>query len=288
MHPPVTAGVDGSAASLAAAVWAAEEAALRRTRLHLVAALGAAPDVRTPVAERAERTSVAGPADRRQWARRSLRLAEDRVRTRRPRLEITSEIVSAAPMDALLDAGGDAQLLALGSYGLGNVSARTLGSTGPALAVRAPFPVALVRQAYQAPRRAPVLLGLDARRPADELIGQAFEEAAVREVPLQVVHAWQPPGPAQVYPANLRPPRAEQRLARRAAKRLPEVLVPWREKWPEVRVIEDFTEENAARAVACRSSMACLVVLGVRALLGPVTHSTLQQAHCPVLLVPHT
>ncbi|MDN3028455.1 universal stress protein [Streptomyces sp. S.PB5] len=287
MPRPVTAGIDGSAASLAAAAWAAREAELRDTALHLVAAWPP-PDGASP--------ETADEAERRHFAARSLDLARDRLRGRHPHLDIQARLLGLPPHVALLASGLAADLLVLGSRGLGGISALLLGSTGVHTAALADFPVALVRPLPHPGDlpAGPVLLALDAEHPAQEaVITLAFEEAAMREVPLRALYAWTPTGPAlRTYPITSRPYGPSPR-ARHAERRLTEVLMPWRQKFPEVRVEEVCLEDIPAGAVTAATRHAALAVLGHRVQpaagprLGPVAHATVRAAACPVLLVPH-
>lgn len=287
MPRPVTAGIDGSAASLAAAAWAAREAELRDTSLRLVAAWSA-PDGTSPEAPDADA--------RRHWAVCSLDLALDRLRSRHPWLDVHARLLNAPPHEALLTSGGDAELLVLGSCGLGGMSAFLLGSTGAETAAQADFPVTLVRPAPLAGAlpAGPVLLALDAEHHShDAVIGFAFEEAAMREVSLRALYAWMPAGAARTYPVTSwrygRSPRV-----RHAEMRLTEALMPWRHKFPAVRVEEICLEDVPAGAVTAATRQAGLAVLGHRVLpatgprLGAVAHAAVRHAACPVTLIPHS
>ncbi|MEU5096256.1 universal stress protein [Streptomyces sp. NPDC020996] len=285
MNRPVTAGIDGSAASFAAAAWAAREAELRGTSLRLVSAWpppgGTAPE--PPEA-----------AERRSWATRSLELARDRLRCRHPGLPIHATLLGLPPHEALLLSGVGGDLLVLGSRGLGGMSALLLGSTGAHTAARADFPVVLVRPVPHPGDRpaGPVLLALDAGRAEQEdVIAVAFEEAAMRRVPLRALYAWTTPGPARTYPVT--PGHgARSNAAGQAAQRLAEALLPWRQKYPDVRVEEVCREDVPAGAVSAETRRAGLAVLGHRvgsgagSRLGAVVHSAVRHAACPVFLVP--
>ncbi|MGY6024675.1 universal stress protein [Streptomyces spinosirectus] len=286
MLGPITAGIDGSAASLAAAAWAAREAELRDTSLHLVSAWpspdNCSPDTRDAAAHR-------------RWAARSLDLARDRLRLRHPRLGIHTQLLSLPPREALLAAGLAANLLVLGSRGLGGMSALLLGSTGAQTAAEADFPVALVRPVPHTEElpAGPVLLAIDADNPAqDGVIALAFEEAAMRAVPLRALYAWMPSDPVRTYPVTSwqygRSPRS-----RHSEQLLTETLLPWRHKFPDVRVEEICLEDVPAGAVIAATHHAALAVLGHRVTpaagprLGAVAHAAVRHATCPVLLVPH-
>ncbi|MFR0357473.1 universal stress protein [Streptomyces sediminimaris] len=288
MSRPVTVGIDGSAPSLAAASWAAREAELRDAPLHMLAAWSVADGVRPDAPE---------AAASRHWAVRSLDLALDRLRGRHPRLELHARLLNARPREALLNAGADAELLVLGSRGLGGTSALLLGSTGAQTAAQADFPVTLVRSLphpHDLPD-GPVLLAVDAGHDApDNVIALAFEEAAMRKAPLRALYAWLPPGLLPTYPVTVASrPHGRSPQARHAEHRLTEVLLPWRRKFPDVRVEEVCLEDVPAGAVAAAARRAALTVLGHRvspdagSRLGAVAHAAVRDAPCPVLLVPH-
>ncbi|MEU0645012.1 universal stress protein [Streptomyces umbrinus] len=140
---------------------------------------------------------------RRGWATRFLDLAVDWLRNHHPVLEMDTELLNAAPHEALLSVGAEEELLALGSHDLGTTSSLLLGSTSARTAALADFPVILVCSGGPAPESpaGPVLLALDAgRRPQDSVISFAFEEAALRDVPVRALYAWLPPGLLPAYP----------------------------------------------------------------------------------------
>ncbi|WP_405876453.1 universal stress protein [Streptomyces sp. NBC_00005] len=121
----------------------------------------------------------------------SLDLALDRLRSRHPCPDIHARLLKAPPYEALLTSGGDAELLVLGSRGVGGMSALLLGSTGAETATRADFPVTLVRPVPHSGDMpaGPVLLALDTeRRPQDAVIGFAFEGAAMRKASLRALY----------------------------------------------------------------------------------------------------
>ncbi|WP_127358425.1 universal stress protein [Actinacidiphila soli] len=106
MSHTVVAGLDGSPESLAAAEWAAREAERREAPLRLVHAWDWQPLSYAP---------LAGTEPQRHWAERVPREATEKLRRHHPDLEIGTEQVNKQPVDALLAAAGDAELLVLGS-----------------------------------------------------------------------------------------------------------------------------------------------------------------------------
>ncbi len=202
MSRNVTVGLDGSPESRAAAEWAAREAGRRGLPLRLLHVREPAPAPLTypPPAAAAETFQ--------DWADRIPREAADGIRLRHPGVEVAVELHEGAPDAVLTAAAGDAELLVLGSRGLGGLGGYLVGSVGLAVAARVERPVVFVRAGEQAadehamdlagiPSAAtgfrPVVLGLDADSPDDTVLAFAFEAAARRAAPLRAVHAWNLP-----------------------------------------------------------------------------------------------
>lgn len=192
MSRPVVVGVDDSDECLAALDWAADEAAARGTGLRLVnASQWQEHQLQAVKPSRETRT------DREQTL---LGAMEERVRARRSGVAMATEEVEDAPARALLAAGSDADLLVLGSPGLGTVGGFIVGSVGQEVVAEAKHPVVLVRPDYgdrEASAGTPggdgrrkVVLGLDVHDVKDELLDFAFDFAARHAVPLHIVHTW--------------------------------------------------------------------------------------------------
>src|ERR1044072_9337647 len=132
----VTAGVDGSTESLAAAHWAAREALRRGAALRLGDAWTwhAGPAASVPM----------GTSDR-EWAQQTLDRAAGSVRAAHPGLRIGEQLVSGSAVDALLAAPGEAELLGLGSRGLRAGAGFLVGSVSQRVVARSVRPVVLVR-----------------------------------------------------------------------------------------------------------------------------------------------
>ncbi|MFF9819098.1 universal stress protein [Streptomyces sp. NPDC014006] len=299
MPAPVIAGVDGSAESLAAAEWAAREAALRNRPLHLIHVWDWHP-----------RPHDGEPANaaQRHLAMRALRQAEDRIRDAVPELRPTEEQVEGPATTALLKAAERADLLVLGSRGLTGLAGLLVGSVALGVVARATVPVVLVRAADPAdgecrpaddgsarPRtdRRDVVLGLDVKEACDEVIRFAFEAAALRRTRLRVVHAWQPPSVLGLGPGDIAlvddPCRADEWRGFTSA-----VLQVWRDKYPGVEVLETVVRGKATTALKRAASGSGLLVVGRRitgrpalARTGPTTHAVIHHVGCPVAVVPH-
>ncbi|GHD97200.1 universal stress protein [Streptomyces naganishii] len=313
MLPPVVAGIDGSVEGLAAAEWAAREAVRRERALALVHVLDWHP--------RQETGATANAAQRHQ-AGRVLRRAARRARAVCPELAPYEDQVEGPPMEALLKAAAEAELLVLGSHGTGGTTGSLVGSVALGVVTRSVRPVVLVRAdeggveepaaAHENPAAdasavahesaagvgagdasRDVLLGVDADAVCEEVVRFAFEAARTRGVRLRVLSAWHPPTPLTLGPAAAAalddPWRAEDRLGAVDA-----VLRPWHERYPDVRVLVTAVHDRPAPALLGAARGAGLLVVGHRLTersgppcTGPVTHAVIHHATCPVAVVPH-
>ncbi|MEU7089035.1 universal stress protein [Streptomyces achromogenes] len=300
MPRTITVGLDGSPESRAAAEWAAREAKLRGLPVKLVQAWEAVP-------ESMAQAPLPAAGTLRHWAEKVPREAANGLRLRHPGVEVTTEHVAGPPTEALVRAAEDAELLVLGSRGLSGIGGFLVGSVGLAVVAYAERPVVLVRAGEQAtdehekdqagirstaPAFRPVVLGLDAGRPDEELLGFAFDAAARRNAPLRVVHGWSPP-PYHLYGMALEP-AVQREVARGDAAIVTEVLRPWRQKFPDVEVVKESGYGSPSSLLIDASREASLVVVGRRirhssvgAHIGPVTHAVLHHATAPVAVVPH-
>ncbi|MFE5857580.1 universal stress protein [Streptomyces sp. NPDC056500] len=136
MSRTVIAGLDGSRESFAAAEWAAHEAKLRGASLKLVNVWESVPLVQAP---------FLSAENEQQWAEQLPREAGEELRKVHPELDITVEQLTGRPADVLPELTKDAELLVLGSSGLGGITGFLVGSVGQAVVSRAEGPVVLVR-----------------------------------------------------------------------------------------------------------------------------------------------
>lgn len=263
MQRRMVAGIDGSERSFAAAEWAAYEAASSRSPLRLVHASPPVP-----------------------WV---LEQTLSRLAGRHPRLEVTGEQIDGPAADVLIGSAGAADLLVLGTRGLGGFRGLLVGSVALEVAGRSSAPLALVAEHAPGAEHPPeVVLGIDARRPAPGAIGFAFDAALRREARLRAVHAWSMPEP---YGSPWAPyaPTEEDRGAweDQEVQLLSDALRGWRREYPGVAVVADVRLFGPAKALVTASARADLLVVGRtgRALYG-VPHAVAHHAHCPVVLVP--
>jgi len=264
VYLPVAVGVDGSPASLAAADLAAEEAALRHCPLRVLHALPLMPHLLPST-----RPAGTGPA--------LLHEVQHLLAVRHPGVRAYAEEVHDTAAAALVAASEDAELLVVAARGDGGFHGLRVGSTALQVAARACCPTMVVpAEAADPVPREQVVVGVDARRPAEAALDFAFDAARRYGLPLRVLHAWPSPQlPGLVDETEL--------LARSVAR--------WRAAHPEVEVVEDAEPAGAGQVLVEASAKARLLVVGRRGTswghrLGPVAHAVLHHATCPVVLVP--
>ncbi|MFF8606879.1 universal stress protein [Streptomyces sp. NPDC015346] len=300
-HREIVAGVDGSPESLAAADWAAREARYRRLPLRLVHAWHGEPPALPP---------AQGRESLRHRADEVLREAASVLAERYPGLTLTGEVLTDAPVAALVSTEERAEMLVIGSRGYGAVAGFLLGSYGQQIIAAAGRPVVAVRSRSRNSAGDGNGNGGDERGPVPEggeiVVGQlggpedsepalrfAFETAAARGASVRAVRAWSLP-PLYAYgPASMAPVDEAGGLVPYEEKALREALSPWRERFPQVRVDEHVEMGSAGQVLLSASGRARLLVVGRRARrgafgprIGSVAHAALHLAPCPVAVVP--
>lgn len=184
----IVVGVDGSSAGQDAVDWAAAEAAAQHRPLSIVHGF-IWPLIRPKVPLGPMSGGPAG-GGLQAAAQRVLAEAEARARSMAPDVEVTTKLVVAAPAPALLDQAKDADLVVVGSRGLGGFAGLLIGSVGVKIAAHAPCPVVVVR-----PRSAGhphsssgrVVVGVDGSEISGLAVDFAFEVAARRGVGVTAV-----------------------------------------------------------------------------------------------------
>lgn len=286
MTGPVVVGVDDSPFGTTAAWWAAREGLTRRLPVLLVHSWTTQP-LNVPVPQEA--------LSKQRYGQSVLRRTETELLHRYGDLSLTTELVEVSASQALLEHSERAALLVLGSRGhgsaasflLGSISLHVLGlSRCPAVTVRAGDPAVATGWGRPGRERGDVVVGVEPGPGADALLEFAFTTAeahgcgvhAVRAVPHQYA---------------VTAGRHEEREAVDRA-RLAASLAPWREKFPGVPLVDEVTAGPVAQVLLSAATHGRLTVVGRRRhsshlswKLGPVAHTVLHHAPCPVAVVPH-
>ncbi|MEV5973037.1 universal stress protein [Streptomyces sp. NPDC051921] len=283
MTASIVVGLDGTEQAHTAAEWAADEAVLRGTRVHLVHVQESSPELLLPLVSREPSES---------WAEEMLTRTAAALRERRPGLAVTTRLLPSQPVPSLIAAAEDAELLVLGSRAMSGMAGYLVGSVGMTVTGRTERPAVLVRSLRPPHPEGPVTVGIDVREPAEEVLGFAFAEAARRRTGLDVVHARHFPlharlGAAVVPDHRLTVPPEVQRS-------LDELLAPWHEEFPDVAATGRVAIGSAGQELVQAAERAVLLVVGRRSRrstlgshIGSVAHAVLHHSRAPVALVPH-
>ena len=288
MTRPITAGVDGSAESLAALAWAGREAVRRGLALRVT-------HVWRYEEHHALDTEGRDTQDR--WVRDAAAEAARTLAERHPGLDVTTDVLEGDPVDTLTAAAAESELLVLGSRGHGPVVGFLLGSVGQQVIGDAVRPVVLVRAGDEASGEAAgreIVVGQHGD-PEDSAaaLGFAFETAAARGATVRAVRAWTLPPVFAYSPGSMKLLDEAGGLEPYEKKALAEALEPWRERFPDVPVVEHIEMGSAGQVLLSVAGRAQLMVVGRRAhrtavgaRIGSVAHGVLHHAECPVAVVP--
>ncbi|MDX6301674.1 MAG: hypothetical protein QOF53_2888 [Nocardioidaceae bacterium] len=269
----ILVGVDTRGRSVSALVWAVEEAERNGAALTLITARSAPSREDDPVGEH----------DLGALARR-LTLAE-----------IETREVVGQPVEELLRAAADVDLLALGCRSMRPTQRMVVGSTSHAVARWSPVPVVVVPESWTQPSMAtdPILVGVrppqiepEADEPDRHVLSFAFARAAALKVPLIVVSAWEIPNGLAWSAEDIDRIRSEHTAAQQ------DRLAPWRSSYPEVEVVSRSVAETPQQALIDASGAAQLVVVGrhhaatLSGLLGSTARGVLRRSTRPVAVIP--
>ncbi|RIV37729.1 universal stress protein [Micromonospora radicis] len=269
MNRPVVVGVDGSPPSLVAAEHAAQEAVWRSRALHLVH--GYLHPLGYGVAINPYEVGLPAPSED---GRKMLEQTAAELVDRWPGLAVEVRQVAGGPGATLVEESRRADLVVVGSRGLGGFAGLLLGSVGTQVAAHGHCPVLVVRPPDRPlPTDGPVLVGVDGSESAELAVGYGAEEAVRRGGTLVLVHV-----------AGEGDADGGQLLATAAAAA--------RGSHPGLTVEERvLTAPKADEALIEASTEAALVVAGSRGrggfaglLLGSVSQALVHHARCPVLV----
>jgi nucleotide-binding universal stress UspA family protein len=292
MSGPVVAGLDSSRASATAAWWAAREAVDRDLPLVLLHSWTARP-LDVPITREA--------LSKQRYGGQVLQRMEAELLHRYGHLDLVMELVPVSAAQALLDASGTASLLVLGSRGHGSVAGFVLGSISlrvlglarcPTVTVRADDPVVEAGWGHPAAAdRQEIVVGVREAGPAaDPLLEFAFTSADLHGARVRAVRAL----PVSSLVTHPHIGHSDEGYETDEHGRLAAALAPWRQKFPDIDVVDHVARGPAVQVLLTASEHGMLTVLGRRrhpsALtwkLGPVAHAALHHAPCPVAVVPH-
>lgn len=286
---PVLAGFDGSEASREAVRWAAREASTRRSPLLLVHVLAQPFQHSIPMRIPDEDQVM----DKLQLAAgRELDSLEETCRDLDPTLEVEKRIPLGDAAQALGELAGDAELVVLGGPLVGSRTDRLGATAAEVIGRRADAPIVVVRGEVAAAADAPVVVGVDGSAVSERAVGFAYEFAARHARPLVGVHAWSDStfNPFEVFDEW---ETSRDEFRDKAHEVIAESMAGWGQRYPDVQVRYVASADRPAHALLAAAEGANALVVGShgrgpvrRALLGSVSHAIVNQAGCPVAVLP--
>jgi nucleotide-binding universal stress UspA family protein len=259
---PIIVGIDGSQAAIAAALWGVDEAVSRGVPLRLVSVL---------------KPTHPSPDDYARdlaQAEKSLREAGSAVEASGKPVKIETDIPRGPAGPVLVEASADAEMICVGSVGIGRYARSILGSTATELADKARCPVAVIRTEIEPPPDINWILVRMTDAPGNDVVVKyAVGEAKLRRAPMLVLHG-----------------RPED-LAEHADGRLERLVQEWRQRHPEVRAYPITTKDVIASFLSANEERVQLAVIsGTEAdqlarLVGPHGHPLFRHPDCSVLVV---
>ncbi|WP_369359926.1 universal stress protein [Streptomyces sp. cg2] len=282
MGGAVLVGLDGTGHSEPAVRWGAEEAAVRNLPLHLL---------HSWVSQPWSVSSVPESAERRRYGTEALRRAEAIAKEMHPGIPVKAEQVAEKAADALAGRSGESTLLVLGSRGHDSIAGFLMGSVSLCVLGRAECPVITVREQEASVGPGPeIVVGVSGQEGSagDAVLDYAFTAASAHRACLHAVRARTPSTALDVGTAPT-PDETDRTAAERES--LSASLAPWREKYPNVQVIEEVLDGGAVPTLLGACSRAGLLVVGRRTQrmpmpLGPSVLAFLHHSCCPVAVVP--
>lgn len=259
----IIVGIDGSQAAITAALWGIDEAISRAAPLRLISVIK--PTHPSPDDYARDLTH----------AERSLSQARDAIVASRKSVTVETEIPRGPAGAALIEASRDAEMICVGSVGIGRYARSLLGSTATELAVKAYCPVAVVRtESEQPPPEINWVVVRMTDAPDNEVVVKhAAREANLRRAPMLILGG--------------RPEELSEEADGAFERRVRE----WRQRHPEVRAYPVTTKFAIANFLEMNSERVQLAVISaseaaqLERLIGPAGHPLFRHLECSVLVV---
>jgi len=267
-QPAVVVGIDGSQAAIHAAEWAVDEAVSQEIPLRLVQVI---PEEVEP----APLASVGNVRMELEYGQTALRIASAAVEATGKPVKVETAILQGDPAATLIAESRNAEMICVGSVGIGRFARAFLGSTAAELAEAAHCPVAIIRtrQSQPKPDSALIVVAVNDSPDNDDVVEQAIKEAQLRQAPVLAV------GVLRKDTGDM--PNAE--LNRRVQR--------WSRRHPGLKIYAGATRTDIADFLAVMDKTIQLAVIGstdvdqVARLIGPHRHPILGHAECSVLIV---
>ena len=295
----ILVGIDGSAHSDRALSWALREAELHAARVTVLNAFRVrefAGALGRDVSLDAERS------DAREAVEQALQRVAGDGHPRGVEVE-TAAVTGRGAADAILRHRGEADLIVIGSRGLGGFPGLLLGSVSQQVAAHADVPVAVIPRHDEAVHDVTdgmrsIVVGIDGSAASVQALHWAAAEAAVRDVPLTAVYVYRSLRASAPFDALNSVPEdqlaaLEEQAGETALRKLDALLA-------EAGGIGGVTVERRVKSgtpakvlITDAADETNMLVVGSRGhggfrglLLGSVSQQCLHHAHGPVVVTP--
>ena len=283
----VVVGVDGSDTSKRAAGWAAAEAQTRNIGLTLV------HSILPPVSATGFGPGIPLGFDVLDQMRQAARAELDAIAATLPATDVVTRVDLGSPSGVLLTASETAEMVVLGSRGLGGFRGLLLGSISTQVSAHADCPVVVIREDVTGKGQR-VVVGVDGSPESEAAVGFAFEMASRHGWSVLALHAWDIPSYDLIVLPNTPIPVPLSDVADDEVRLAAEALAGFQADYPDVTVEQRLVRATPVQAILEATAEAAMVVVGTRghgqlvgALLGSVSNGVLHRAQIPVAVVPY-
>jgi nucleotide-binding universal stress UspA family protein len=267
-QPAVVVGIDGSQAAIHAAEWAVDEAVSREVPLRLV-------EIIPEQVEPAPFASVGNVRMEVEYGETALRIASAAVEATGKPVKVETAVLHGDPAATLIAESRNAEMVCVGSVGIGRFARAFLGSTAAELAEGAHCPVAIIRSQHRhsKPESPLIAVAINDSPDHDDVVEQAMREAELRDAPVLAL------GVLQRDTGDMPSDELKRRVQH------------WGRRHPRVKMYAGSTRTEIAEFLAVMDRTIQLAVIGntyadqVARLLGPHRHPVLGHAECSVLIV---
>jgi nucleotide-binding universal stress UspA family protein len=255
---PIVAAIDGSDTAVHAALWAIDEAIARSVPLRLV------------YVTKATHPSAEDYYADMHHAETAIREAQDAVAATGRPVKIETAILSGLPAFNLIEESQSADMICVGSVGIGRSARAILGSIATELAEKARCPVAIIRPQDEIPRDEVairwIVVAVTDEVDNESVVESAMGEARLRQTPVLM-------------------------LGDRDG--LDDIVEQWKARYPDVHAYPVADGADVARFLKKHDEWVQLAVIGgsradeVMQILGPWGHPLFHRKAASVLVVRH-
>lgn len=300
---PIIVGVSEPGASEGALRFAVDEAKRQRCALTIVHALSESPTTRSGEMRVDFSGHVVGghtesspdEIDRSSSAE-AYRLVTDIARRARAMslglVAVDTDVPVGRSVHAIVEAAENARLVVLQHRDLPMIERIFVRSASVGVSARAHCPVVTVPHDWKPNLHHNwITAGIDDLESSADVLRIAFESALRRRATLQVVHAWNclsAEGAAVLSRAQ------SQEWQARSEQALANLLQPWQRQFPKVKVVQKVSQERPVQSMLEYARESDLLILGRLRVrlplplpLGSIARTMINEAQCPVEIVPH-